>query len=76
VAFAADERQPCAGRYVHFWAADASHAFVMGFGAYVGQDGRYAGTIQFKGRQEDVRLPTDVKSLKSMIRENEIPLDD
>jgi hypothetical protein len=64
---AADERQPCAGRYVHFWAADASDAFLMGFGAYVGRDGRYAGALQFKGSEESLQLPADAESFRRLI---------
>lgn len=67
VTSATDERQPCAGRYVHFWAADAGHAFLMGFGAYIGRDGQYAGTLQLKGREESLQLPADAESFQRMI---------
>ena len=67
MASAADARQPCAGRYVHQWAAEPSHPSIMGFGAYVGRDGRYAGALQFKGREESLQLPTDADSFRRIV---------
>lgn len=64
----ADERQPCNGRYVHFWLAEAGHDTLMGFGAYVGRDGQYAAALQFKGREKDLNLPTDADDYQAMVR--------
>ena len=40
----------------------------MGLGAYADKDGHYAGTLHFKGREEDLKLPTDAGSFEAMVR--------
>ena len=64
----ADERQPCSGRYVHFWTAATGHPSVMALGSYVGKDGHYAGLLLLKKRAENLQLPTDAGSFEAMVR--------
>lgn len=58
------------GRYVLQWIAEPGNAVLHGFTAWQpGRGGRYSGALSFKGREDELRLPTDAAGFERLMGE-------